>query len=293
MNNKVFSLKNNLIIIILTLLVSFTSFLAFNFIVQIVIDDYNRTFLLLGIALIYLLPIIYLSFYIKEKYFSSLSKIGFIILTTITDLILIGGIILISLNFDYFLSQVNTGFLNSTFPIDLLIIMVITIILNIFSYLHIFNKLDLHKYLTPTNFIKSNIFFILFQCIYLFFVLIFAGDALTYLIAIRNITINPFGYLFLFFYCLTPLILSILYVVFKATNKKLPLIISIILPLVMALLFILNEVLVPNFVVDVGKPLFLIDFALSEPLMMVLLGGLNLIPLVYSIVFLIIHKKAK
>ena len=85
-------------------------------------------------------------------------------------------------------------------------------------------------------------------------------------ITIRNYGVNFFGYLVLVLFFLT-LVFDEVYLILKDRLPKVMPLVNLCVNLGMIILFILTEVLSPDFIVEVGKPFAPVDFAVSMPIL--------------------------
>lgn len=253
--------------------------------------------------LLYLLPTIYMVLFIKHFYFKKTTKPGFIVFISFTSLIIVISLIFFSLNFDTYIKSFTYHAINFIHPFDLVAIMVVCLSINITMITKIFFKrtneikeqeeqlIELAK--SDGTFPFKNYQFILFIA-YILFVLFFSANFVAGFSAIRNITLDPFGFVILELFNLLPLINLVLFVTDKKEKNMLrPTLVSL-LNLSILLAFVVYQSVNPDFVVRIGKIFFPIDFALSFPIGPILLGINAVIP---SIVFFIhagkLYKESK
>lgn len=262
-------------------------------------SHYQNTIPVIGSVIMYLMPIVFYIFHIKRSKHKEFSKIGAIIYVSITSLLILTGLIMVLMSFNYFWNNNNNGnYVNFGFlplPIDMIIYSVIMLLLNvsliykIFKnseklnyYYELFNAYDVISYKT-FNIIFSIILLLISGC---YFGMFFASFN-----SLKNVLINA-NYIFLIFAVLVPFynVIYFTYNYFKNKTYKSNLIYTIItisLNFLFLFIFLILELTSPNFVVQVGKPLFLIDFALSIPVGSYILVFDLLFTLIISVISLV------
>ena len=296
-NNKIVKV---IIFIFASLITIYSLNKSINFLISLIIDEFDSFFPLFGMFLIYLLPLIYYFIILKEKFISKNKDMTYYIFIGISNLILLIGIIfcLTSESLAYFEVMLKGKYINFIFPIDLILITLALIVIVYYYVIKLLLKGRINELKYENNEeikeekddLRKN--FKIYEQVYLYFITFFSfyffSLALSYLfISYDNFNRDNIGYLIILLSLITPLISLTLYLFNHYFKKKYLLFISLIINLISIISYISYEFISPNFVVKVGKNLFLADFALNFPILQYLLLLSNLTSIILIIIKII------
>lgn len=248
----------------------------------------------------FLFPLSYMYFF-YASYVNKPRKLFRLIAALIISIATIFNLIFISMNISSFLSNSSLGVYNALksivfiFPYDMIITNIVLLLLQIFNIITLFyplNKFDeLKNYFVSYGYFSFKIYEYLLLCILSIVCFVFIGDFFMSFNAIENVIYDP-KYIYLMLYVLlVPVSALILFYtkidtkLLKTKKNKIIYLSSIvgINILLTALLFIF-EAIYPDFIIRIGKPLFVITFSVSLPIEIIMLLAISATTIIVSII---------
>lgn len=273
-------------------------------------NGFRYPMMMLPLVLTYLLPPVCFLFFFYSTFVGRINKI-----TNITRSVLILAVAIFCLvgifnNFDIFSSNNALGVYQSlpsiflSFPYDGIVLNILIALLqiyNVFAILFPCEKLKAKQELFVRNgWVKTSVIEYIALSVIAILTFVFVGSALCCFNAIEN-TLYDAKYIYLVLWILIIPLFNLAMLTYKPEKrnftqktKLLFLILSILINVVFALLFVIFELTSPNFIVHVGKPLFMIAFSVSLPIEMAVIFGIMLISVTaYVVKLLIVLRKGK
>lgn len=251
----------------------------------------------------FLLPICYLyyfyAFYVKQNN-RKVSLISSIVISIIT----IFNLIFLFKNINLYVSNNKLGVYEGlpslvlTFPYDMIIANIVLLIVEIINIICFFKPIN--KFIEFKNtfkyygYFKFKLYEYILLSILAILCFVFIGDFVNSFCAIENIIYDP-KYIFLMLFVLLIPLTSLITLFVKPEcimqGKKSKIIyfsiVAAINVILVALLFIF-EAIDPNFIVRVGKPLFVITFSISIPIEIIILLATAVITTAAAVVKMIL-----
>ncbi len=277
--------NKHLLFIVLTLLGGYFVYDGIIHFIYIVFDSVNS----ISQHYLYVLPffisgLIYLInyfFYLSHYYIKERSKINTLVISIITFVLSLAFYVIYFIKVGrYFVNLKYDANANVFFSFIMVTGVVILDILALKRRELVLKNVDERELenISKSRFILGTIFSIFayyaLGCFYVSF------------ISIRNYGVSFFGYLVLVLFFLT-LVFDEVYLLSKDRLPKVMPLVNLCVNLGMILLFVLTEVILPDFIVEVGKPFAPVDFAVSMPILPLILLLSSLIFSVYSGIILV------
>lgn len=252
-------------------------------------NNFQDGLTLITIMTSYLVPVLCFICFFINHYIKSFNKLATIIYSSLVILTSIFCLYGIFTNIDLYISNNILGVYTALpsiillFPFDGILIHLTLIVIQIFNLLLVFkpnhklaylkNQLNNHNYF---NLKWYEMPFVIIISLFTFFTV---GDFICGLNLIENIFYD-IKYLFLLLWVLLMPLFNLLCLLFKVEtkisnqkNKVVYLLTSVSINVLFIALFFIFEALYPNYIANIGKPLFPITYSISLPLeMMIILG---------------------
>ena len=303
MNNQK-AYKNNThihsITIILFVLCSLFMFNFYKTLSGFVANGFRSPLFMIPIFSSYLLPALCFLFYFYDFYLKKISKVARISYISVVLIWAITNLALIFNKISIYISNNKLGVYDTLygiifkFPYDGIIINIfliamqaLGIVLIVKSNSNFAVRWEEHK---SYGVFKLSTIEYLPLCILAILSFVFTGDAFNSLNAIENALYDP-KYIYLILWVLIVPAGNLILLAFKPENRSIKksakitiLSLGIGINVIFALLLFVFEKTSPNFIVYIGKPLFLIAFSVSMPIEMIILLSIGLISvIIYTI----------
>lgn len=269
-----------------------------------VANKFNDPFIMMTMIISYILPVFCFLVFFYNYYVKRIPRVVTLIYSTIVVGVALFSLGAISKNFALFASNNNLGVYGSIpsiivkFPYDMIIVDMLLIMIqgiNIFSCFSKENKITkLKNKLYNLGYLKIHLVEYLAFCILAILALFTVGDFICGLQSIGNMFYD-IKYLFLLLWILIIPTLNLLSLVFQIEKREIfykykiiYLSLLIAINILFAVLLILFEIIDPNFVVNVGKPLFPIAFSVSIPIELFVILGIQAVSIIIDFVKLLI-----
>ncbi len=305
-NQKTKTIKASVscITIILFVLSSLFMFDFYKCLSGFIANGFREPLVMLPIVLSYLLPVLCFLFYFYDFYIKRTSRLAKIIYLSVVIIWATVNLVLIFNSLDIYVSNNRMGVYDTVysiffkFPYDGIIINIFLILMQIINLIMVIapnstltrGKEQLKQY----GIFKLSILEYIPLCVLAILVFVFVGDAFCSLNAIENALYDP-KYIYLVLWVLVIPLGNLLYLVIKPeirslkkSSKITALSLGIGVNIVFALLLLIFELISPDFIAHVGKPLFLIAFSVSMPIEMIVLLGIGLVSVAIYIAKLIL-----
>ena len=310
--NKSLKTKSIIVNAVTVILLVLSSLFMFNFykcLSGFIANGFREPLIMIPIVSSYLLPVISFLYYFYDFYIKKTCKVSKIIYLSATLAWAITNIVLVLCNVKMYATNSRYGVYDTLygifikFPYDSLLISLFLVVMQILSIVILAvpsSKLAKGKEcLKQYGIFKLSIFEYLPLCVLAIIVFVFTGDTIGSFNAIENVLYDA-KYIYLVLWIFIVPLGNLLSLVIKPETRvsKKSVKISILSALIgvnviFALLLFIFEKTSPDFIVGVGKPLFLIAFSVSIPIeMMILLaiGILSSIVYLSKIVYIAVKK---
>ena len=251
----------------------------------------------------YLLPLICFGFFFFGGFVKPNRKITKIIYTIVVAGLAIYNIVGLAINFDVFMANNQAGFyvnlqtFGISFPIDVLIINIFILLLQCFNIYLLIKPGAKYAYIKDAfcsyGFFKFNIFESIIVAILGVLTSIFIGDFFNGLNTLENASIDG-KYVFLLIFILVIPLMNFVYFLTKPQsrnlqekNKAILYGVNIGVNILLVTLFISFVFTYEDFVADIGRNLFPVDYTLSIPFGPYILLIIAIISIVYGTIHLI------
>ena len=215
--------------------------------------------------------------YFKNLYYKRISKIGAIVFTIVTTILLAFSLFLMIQNFRYFVNNYFSSYFNSYTPLDLILLIVILLSINIVIFVKAI-KMKKDNYSDPLNpgtfsvYTKRRLVFILIIGVFSSFYLgLFVLD----LSLISDVTRYPLEYVIFLGYILLPFINLIFYLMVDFTKKKSVIAYGIIgiIDVLYLIIFVFSLNSLEGFIYGtLNQALLLATYAISLPISYAVVG---------------------
>ena len=268
-------------------------------------NGFREASVMLPMVLSFFLPVLCFLFFFYDFYVKSVHRVAKIIFSSVVILWASVNLGFIFSNISLYASNNRFGVYDALpsifvhFPYDMIIVHSALILLAVFD-IFCAAKSDTHPALFVKSFKQNELFRLkawefLLLCVLAILVFVFSGAAVTATFTALSNAFYDFRYVFLLLWVgLIPLI-NLAYLVAKPEKligsklgAGLTLGAGILTNVIFALLLLIFELTYPDFMVHIGKPLFLIAFSVSLPIEMGVILGIQAIGTVAMTVKLIL-----
>ena len=257
-------------------------------------NGFREASVMLPMVLSFLLPVLSFLFFFYDFYVKSVHRVAKIVFSSVVILWASVNLGFIFSNISLYASNNRFGVYDALpsiivhFPYDMIIVHFALVLLAVFD-IFCAAKSDTPPALFVKSFKQSELFRLkawefLLLCVLAILVFVFSGAAVTAAFTALSNAFYDFRYVFLLLWVgLIPLI-NLAYLVAKPEKLigsklggALALGAGILTNVIFALLLLIFELTYPDFMVHIGKPLFLIAFSVSLPIEMGVILGIQLI----------------
>lgn len=301
MKTKLKCILTNIFTSILLLFACFFMYDFYKCLSGFIANGFREPTVMLPMVLPYLLPVICFFFYFYDFYVKSVHRVGKIIYSALVIIYSIVCLIFIFMNIKLYASNNALGGYDALpsiivhFPYDMIIILISLILLQGFNLFTVFKpnatpsvfKSELASY----GFFKLHIAEYLPLCVLGIVVFVFTGASITATFTALSNAFYDFRYIFLLLWVFICPMMNLLCFIFKPENLpisrlKRALILGggIATNLLFGALLLVFELTYPDFIVHIGKPLFLIAFSVSLPIEMGVILGIQALGTVAMII---------
>ncbi len=301
-------LKNILLNIFTGVALLFACFFMYDFykcLSGFIANGFREPNIMLPMVLSYLLPVICFLFYFYDFYIKSIHRVAKIVYSSLV--ILYGAVNLgfIFASIELYASNNRFGAYDALpsiivhFPYDIIIIHLALIALQIFNIVLAakpsLNVSAFKDELKMQGFFKLRIWEYLPLCVLAIVVFVFTGAGATAVFTAFSNAFYDFRYIFLLLWVLIIPMMNLLFLVFKPEKINMPkwakitaLGSGIGVNIIFGVLLLIFELTYPDFMVHIGKPLFLIAFSVSLPIEMGVIIGIMALGVVAMTIKLIL-----
>ena len=297
MNDQKRESNNTTVRCVTVLLFVISSLFMFNFykcFAGFVANGFREPLFMIPLFSSYLLPVCCFLFWFYDFYIKKTSKATKIVFTSVVSLWATINLVLILMSLNVYMSNNLLGVYDTLygiffkFPYDGIIVNVFLIAMQVLRIIRIARPegkvSKVWEEYKQYGIFKLSIGEYLPLCLLAILAFAFLGDSLNSLIAIEN-ALYDIKYIYLVLWLLIPAINLILLVIkperiIKNKTAKIVFIsVAILVNVIFALLLLIFELTSPDFIIHVGKPMFLITFSVSLPIEMLalLLIGVSLV----------------
>ena len=305
--------KNNVIKSIITIILFFITCLFMNGFYKslsgFIANNFDDPLMMVAMLISYIIAVICFFTYFYNYYIKKIDKLSSIIYSSLVIAGSSVSLVLIFININIFAYNNSLGAYESIpsiivmFPYDMILTHIVLIIGQILNLCTVFKQNSKLFEFKERNYSHGYFKLKLIEFIPLTVLGIFAfftvGDFISGLISIENALYDA-KYIFLLLWVLTIPMINLLSFVFKIEqkeispkNKVIYLSSLIFINVIFGLLLFVFELVDPNFITQVGKPLFPITFSVSIPIEMIVLLAIQLISIIVNIVKIILCIKRK
>ncbi len=276
-------------------------------------NGFREPSVMLPMVLSYLLPVICFLFYFYDFYVKGTKKAAKIIYSVFVITYAAICLIFVFKNIELYISNNKFGVYDALpsiflrFPYDIIVIHFVLISLQIFNIACvILPKSQAAKFkesLKMPGKFKLRVWEYILLCILAIVVFVFSGASIYATFSAFENSFYDFRYIFLLLWVFILPMMNLSFLVFKpekreisAKAKIITLCAGIAINIIFATLLEILESTYPDFMVHIGKPLFLIAFSVSLPIEMgVILGimAIGTISLVTKLIVLLIKKEGQ
>ncbi|MBO5338691.1 MAG: hypothetical protein J6A96_03200 [Clostridia bacterium] len=289
MNDQKRESNNTTVRCVTVLLFVISSLFMFNFykcFAGFVANGFREPLFMIPLFSSYLLPVCCFLFWFYDFYIKKTSKAAKIVFTSVVSLWATINLVLILMSLNVYMSNNLLGVYDTLygiffkFPYDGIIVNVFLIAMQVLRIIRLARPegkvSKVWEEYKQYGIFKLSIGEYLPLCLLAILAFAFLGDSLNSLIAIEN-ALYDIKYIYLALWLLIPAINLILLVVkperiIKNKTAKIVFIsVAILVNVIFALLLLIFELTSPDFIIHVGKPMFLITFSVSLPIEMIAL----------------------
>lgn len=308
------NVKNALIHTLTLVFLLFSCFYMYDFykcLSGFIANGFREADVMLPMVLSFLLPVICFLFFFYDFYVKSVHRVAKIVYSAIVTLWGIVNLGFIFSNISLYASNNRFGVYDALpsiivhFPYDMIIVHSLLIILQVFN-IFCASKTDtppaiFQKSLKIGEVFKLRIWEYLPFSVLAIVVFVFPGAAITATFTALSNAFYDFRYIFLLLWVGILPLMNLAYLVIKPEKliksklaTSLVLGAGILVNVIFALLLLVFELTYPDFIVHIGKPLFLIAFSVSLPIEMgVILGiqALGSVAMIIKLMLVLIKRK--
>lgn len=301
MNDQKRESNNTTVRCVTVLLFVISSLFMFNFykcFAGFVANGFREPLFMIPLFSSYLLPVCCFLFWFYDFYIKKTSKAAKIVFTSVVSLWATINLVLILMSLNVYMSNNLLGVYDTLygiffkFPYDGIIVNVFLIAMQVLRIIRLARPegkvSKVWEEYKQYGIFKLSIGEYLPLCLLAILAFAFLGNSLNSLIAIEN-AFYDVKYIYLAVWLLVP-VLNLLFLVIKPENrlakrslKITALSTGIGINVLFALLLLVFELTSPDFIIHVGKPMFLITFSVSLPIEML---ALLLIGLISSVIYI-------
>ena len=289
------NVKNGLIHTLSLVFLLFSCFYMYDFykcLSGFIANGFREAGVMLPMIISFLLPVICFLFYFYDFYVKSVSRVTKIIYSAVVILWGTSNLAFIFSNISLYASNNRFGVYDALpsiivhFPYDMIIVHAVLVAFQVFNIVCAI-KTDtppavFQKELKQSGLFKLKIWEYLPFSVLAIVVFVFPGAAVTATFTAFSNAFYDFRYIFLLLWVGIIPLLNLAYLIAKPERRALPkwvralvLGAGILLNVIFAALLLILELTYPNFMVHIGKPLFLIAFSVSLPIEMGVILGIQ------------------
>ena len=274
-------------------------------------NGFREPGVMLPMVLSFFLPVVCFLFFFYDIFVKSVHRVGKIVYSSI---IIVWGIVDLSFifaNISLYASNNRLGVYDALpslilhFPYDMIILHFCLIFLEVFNIVVACLKnskpASFKDEISARGFFKIKVWEYLLFSVLAILVFVFVGASVTATFSAFSNAFYDFRYVFLLVWVGHIPLFNLLFLVFKPEKQNLPKWLKftllgngIFINLVFGLLLLVFELTYPDFMVHIGKPIFLIAFSVSMPIEMGVIVGimaLGTISMIVKTILLAVKKK--
>ena len=268
-------------------------------------NGFREGIVMLPMVLSFLLPVLCFLFFFYQFYVKNVHRVAKIVYSSLVILYAILCLVFIFVNIKLYASNNRFGVYDALpsiivhFPYDMIIVHFALILLHaFFIVITVIENTGVSRFVNSLGqygFFKLHIAEYIALCVLSIIVFVFTGSAITATFTSFSNAFYNYRYIFLLLWVFIIPMMNLIYLVFKpakATNSF-PLKVGILgggigINALFGLLLLIFELTYPDFMVHIGKPLFLIAFSVSLPIEMGIILGIMALGTVVMAVQLIL-----
>ena len=308
--NKIINITLSAVTVLLFFLSCFFTYDFYKCLSGFIANGFREPLVMLPLILTYLAPVLAFLFFFYDFFIKSITKplkVVYVSLILVLSVFCLVGIIT---NFSVYVSNNALGVYESLpsiiigFPYDGIVINAVLILAQVYNIFGLIKPkcaiIKIKEYAKRNGAVSvSGVEYVLISLIAIFS-FVFIGSGLSGFIAIENALFDG-KYLFLMAWLFFVSLANLLLLIFKIEKRDLKKQTKIItlssviaLNLIFAILVLIFEIVHPDFMIYIAKPLFMIAFSVSLPIEQVVMFAITIICVVVFIIRLIklIRKKS-
>lgn len=286
--------KLKLFYLVSALLLFFCCFLMYDFykcLSGFIANGFRDTKVMLTMVISYFLPVLCFLVFFYDLYVKRIQKLAKIIYSSLVIVYSVVCLVLIFSNIELYVSNNSLGvyktlpFILIGFPYDMIALNFILIAIQAFNLWCVLLESNTGRWFSELKDelhtackVKLSLIEYLLLCLPGVFVLVFFGSAFTACFTAIENALYDFRYIYLLLWVMLIPMMNLLYLVFKPARmnisrraKLISLGVGIGANLIFGILLLVLELTYPDFIVHIGKPLFLIAFSVSLPIEMIII----------------------
>ena len=189
------------------------------------------------------------------------------------------------------------------FPYDMIIANGLLLVLQVLNIINFFKPIqkfnDFKDYFKGYGYFHFNVVEYVFLSVLSILCLVFIGDFFNSFVAIENILYDP-KYIYLMLLVLLVPLSAIFFFYIKLENQPMQkknkiIYLSIVIGInvILSSLLFIFEAFYPDYIIRIGKPLFVITFSISIPIEIIILLAISAITTIASVIKLILVNRRK
>lgn len=276
-------------------------------------NGFREPLVMLPLILSFFLPVVCFLFFFYDFYIKSVCRVSKIIYSSLVIIYATVNLVFIFKNISLYVSNAGYGVYDSLpsiivhFPYDMIIVHSALVLLQIFNIVCAIKKeLPPIKFilnLKQNGFLKAHVIEYLIYSVIAILAFVFTGSGITAIFTSFANAFYDFRFVYLILWVALIPLLNLVFLVVKPERfniskraKLITLGAGILVNLVFGILFLVFELTYPDFIVHMGKPLFLVAFSISLPIEMGIILGImavGTIAMITKMILVLIKKRQR
>ena len=308
MNNKIKSMLVvlNILLVIIMAMFMYDGYKCLSGFIANNADDGLKV--LVMVTSYFLIPLSYM-YYFYAFYVKKSTRISSLISSIIIFSCCVFNLVFIFMNINLYVSNNTLGVYKSIpslvflFPYDMIIANGLLLVLQVLNIINFFKPIqkfnDFKDYFKGYGYFHFNVVEYVFLSVLSILCLVFIGDFFNSFVAIENILYDP-KYIYLMLLVLLVPLSAIFFFYIKLENQPMQkknkiIYLSIVIGInvILSSLLFIFEAFYPDYIIRIGKPLFVITFSISIPIEIIILLAISAITTIASVIKLILVHRRK
>ncbi len=276
-------------------------------------NGFREIGVMLPLILSFFLPVACFLFFFYDFYVKSVKRVAKILYSSFVIIYATINLVFIFMNVELYVSNAGYGAYESLpsiivhFPYDMIILHSVLILLQVFNIVCAIKKeLAPAKFivsLKQNGFLKIHVLEYLVYSVIAILAFVFTGSGITAIFTSFANAFYDFRFVYLVLWVALIPLLNLAFLVVKPEQiniskraKLISLGVGVLVNLIFGLLFLIFELSYPDFIVHMGKPLFLVAFSISFPVEMIIILGImavGTIAMITKMILLLIKKRQR